>query len=30
MKRKGPEYGRAQENGDEYPEVGECLREMGE
>ena len=25
-----PEYGRAQENGNEYPEVDECLREMGE
>lgn len=25
-----PEYGRAQENGNECPEVDECLREMGE
>lgn len=25
-----PEYGRAQENGNEYPEVDEYLREMGE
>lgn len=25
-----PEYGRVQENGNEYPEVDECLREMGE
>ena len=24
-----PEYGRVQENGNEYPEVDECLREMG-
>lgn len=25
-----PEYGRVQEIGNEYPEVDECLREMGE
>ena len=25
-----PEYGRVQENGNGYPEVDECLREMGE